>query len=250
MAARLLGAMGQRSDDLTTHHLARRPLRETVDEPDPPRVFVGGHALLDEIAEFVGLGVRTRLERDRRADLLAERLVRYAYHRRLRYGGVLVEDFLDLARVHVEPAADDQLLHPVHDEEIAVLVDPADIATAEPAVRRDRRGRRIRQIPVALHDVVTADLDLATFAGRHFVSVRVDNAHLDTLDGGADRAGLLFAIGVVEGRDRRGLRQSVAFQDRASERLREIVDHLNGKRRATRDTDAQRIGRGLREIVG
>jgi hypothetical protein len=38
---------------------------------------------------------------------------------------VLVEHLLDLARVDVVAAADDQVLLAVDDEEVAVLVDPA-----------------------------------------------------------------------------------------------------------------------------
>jgi hypothetical protein len=46
--------------------------------------------------------------------------------------GVLVEDVLDLARVDVESAADDELLLAVDDEEVTVLVDPGYVAGAEP----------------------------------------------------------------------------------------------------------------------
>jgi hypothetical protein len=47
---------------------------------------------------------------------------------------VLVEDLLDLARVDVVAAADDHLLLAVDDEEVAVVVDLAHVAGAEPAV--------------------------------------------------------------------------------------------------------------------
>ena len=59
---------------------------------------------------------------DRGADLLAEGLVRDADDGGLGDGGVLVEHLLDLARVDVQPAADDQVLLAVDDEEVAVLV--------------------------------------------------------------------------------------------------------------------------------
>jgi hypothetical protein len=41
---------------------------------------------------------------------------------------VLVEDLLDLARVHVVAAADDHVLLAVDDEEVAVLVDARHVA--------------------------------------------------------------------------------------------------------------------------
>src|SRR4051794_979105 len=87
---------------------------------------------------------------------------------------------------HVAPAADDDLLLAVDDEEVAVLVDARDVARAEPAVGVDRFGRGLRAAPVALHDVVPADQHLA---------VGVD-AHLDAIDRQADRGGR--ACGLAE----------------------------------------------------
>jgi hypothetical protein len=45
-------------------------------------------------------------------------------------------------------------------------------------------------VPVALHDVVAADGDLADLADGHLVAVEVDALHLAAGDGHADRAGL------------------------------------------------------------
>ena len=60
-------------------------------------------------------------------------------------------------------------------------------------------------VPVALHDVVALDGDLADLALLDVVAVVVDQLHLDALDRRADRADLALLVGVVEGGDRRGL---------------------------------------------
>src|SRR3712207_5380400 len=80
---------------------------------------------------------------------------------RLLHRGVLVEDLLDLARVDVVAAADDHLLLAVDDEEVAVLVDLAHVARPEPAVVVEDLFGGVLLVPVALHDVVALDGDLA-----------------------------------------------------------------------------------------
>ena len=149
--------------------------------------------------------------------------------RHLGHGRVLVQRLLDLPRVDVVPAADDQLLLPVDDEEVAVLIDPGQVPGAEPAVGDGGCGR-VRLAPVALHDVVAADRDLADLALRHVGAGVIDGAHLHPGDGGADRARLALPVRVVERRDRRGLRQPVTLQDRAAERLLELAQHLDRER--------------------
>src|SRR5918997_5477275 len=137
------------------------------------------------------------------ADLLAHGLVRHADDRGLEHALVLVEDLLDLARVDVVAAADDQLLLADHDEEVAVLVDLGHVARVEPAVVHDL-VRGVLAVPVALHDVVALYDDLADLALRDIVAVVVDDLHLDALDRGADGADLALLVGMVEGGDRRG----------------------------------------------
>src|SRR3954463_13959614 len=120
--------------DLALEDLAGRPLRQIVHEPDVTWVFVGGDALLDERAQVPRRRPGPGLERDRRPDLLAEGLVRDADHRRLADVRVLVDDLLDLARVDVEAAADDDVLLAVDDVVVAIVVDARDVAGAKPAV--------------------------------------------------------------------------------------------------------------------
>src|SRR5215216_349210 len=229
--------------DLALEDLARRALRELVGEPDPARVLVVGDLLLDELTQLVGVDLLALLEHDGGADLLAHLVVGDADDGGLGDRGVLVEDLFDLARVHVVAAADDHLLLAVDDEEVAVLVDLAHVAGAEPAILVEDLVRGVVPVPVALHDIVAADGDLADgVRALDIVAVVVDELHLDALDRGADRTGLALAVGVVEGGDRRGLRQAVALEHLAAEGLLEAPHHLDRHRRAARAAEPQAGG--------
>jgi hypothetical protein len=170
--------------------------------------------------------------------------VRDADHGGLGDRRVLVEDLLDLTRVDVVAAADDQVLLAVDDEEVAVGVLAGQVAGAEPPVG-DRLPGRLLAGPVALHQTVAPDRDLADLAGRDVAAVEPDQPQLDALDGGADRAGLAVAVGMVERGHRGGLRQAVALQDDAAEGGLEAAQHLDRQRGAARHTQAQRADVGV-----
>src|SRR5579872_7486103 len=225
-----------RDDDVPLLDLAGRPLGQRVGDPHVPRVLVRRDLALDVVAQLLGGDGGARLEGHRGGDLLAERLVRHADHGGLGDRGMLVEHLLDLARVDVVAAADDQVLLAVHDVEVAVLVDPGQVAGVEPAVA-DRLGGGLGPLPVALHDVRPADDDLAHLALGLLAVLVVHDPHPDVPDGGADRAGLLLAAGVVERGDRRGLGQAVALQHRDPERLLEPAQHLHRQGRPAGDAD-------------
>jgi hypothetical protein len=88
------------------------------------------------------VGARPGLEGDEGEDLLAQLRVGPADDGGLGDGGVLVQHLLDLARVDVVAAADDEVLLAVDDEQVAVLVGVAEVAGVEPAVL-ERLGRRL-----------------------------------------------------------------------------------------------------------
>ena len=71
---------------------------------------------------------------DGRGDILAELAVRQRERHRLQHRGMIHQRFIDLARRDLFAAAIDDLLQPSGDREIAVGVDGALIAGAEPAV--------------------------------------------------------------------------------------------------------------------
>ena len=94
---------------------------------------------------------------------LAAHAVRHADDRRLAHAGLLEQQFLDLARIDVESAGDDQVAAPAFERDVAVGGALADVAGAEPAVHgTGRRGRvesgcgRVRPAPVAGADVRAA----------------------------------------------------------------------------------------------
>jgi hypothetical protein len=97
--------------------------------------------------------------------------------RHLPHAGVAQQRLFDLAGVDVHPAADDQVLRPVAQREVAVDVEAADVAGVQPPPATSRRTRR--GCPVAGHDHVAADHDLADLADRELVVVVVDDADLD-----------------------------------------------------------------------
>jgi hypothetical protein len=122
---------------------------------------------------------------------------------------MLVEHLLDLPRVDVVAAANDQVLLPVDDVEVAVLVDPGQVTGVEPAPIRlpcplHGLGGGLGALPVAFHHVRPADDDLADLTLRDLVVFAIHDAHPHVPDGRADRAGLALAAGMVERGDRRG----------------------------------------------
>jgi hypothetical protein len=182
------------------------------------RVLVTGELLLAPGGQLsLGRAVAGLLD-DEGLDLFAVAGVRNSDDGDQRDCGVLHEHLLELARVDVEPAANDHVLGPVDDEVEAVRVLARQISGAEPTVV-DGLRRRLGALVVALHGVVALDRDLPDRAGL-VVEIRpvvVDELHLHPGDGPADRAdpGLLAVLG--EGRNRRRLREPVALEDRHAE---------------------------------
>src|SRR3954449_2358715 len=170
-------------------HLAHPVDGQLVERDDALRALVRRQPLAGVRDERVGVEVARR--HDERDDLLAPALRRHARDRDLLHPGVVLQGRLDLARVDVEPAADDELLRAPGDLEAAVpVVDPAEVPGAEPAVVRERVGRRVGPVPVAVEDLRAADEDLAVLA------VEPD---LDPRQRPADAAGAARAV--VEVRD-------------------------------------------------
>src|SRR5262245_54819215 len=93
---------------------------------------------------------------------------------------MLPKTILDLFRRDVLAAADDQVLDAAGDSEVAVGVDAGFVAGAKPAIRVDRRTRRLRVVVVALHHVISARAKLAALAGRADVpGFRIDDPGFD-----------------------------------------------------------------------
>src|SRR5947209_7972196 len=121
-----------RNLDLPLEDLPCRTFREILDKPDFPRVLVRRDALLDVLAQLVVAGTCALLQRDRGRHLLAVLVMGNAQHGGLANIWMLVEHFLDLARVDVVAASDDHLLLAIDDEEVTVFIDLRHIARVKP----------------------------------------------------------------------------------------------------------------------
>src|SRR5947209_20401683 len=82
--------------------------------------------------------------------LLAVAGIRAADHCRHLDCGMLEQGVLDIAGVDVEATTDDQVLLAVDDEQVAVLVEIAEIAGVQPAVTQ-RLAAGLGRTPVSLH---------------------------------------------------------------------------------------------------
>ena len=109
--------------------------------------------MLDEV---LGHHIEAGPERHEGHRLLAEDQIGLPDDRGLEHRGVGVEDVFDLLRVDVLPAPDDQVLDPVDQGEITVVIEPADIPRMQPATPQDLR-RLLWPAEVAAHDVRPAD---------------------------------------------------------------------------------------------
>ncbi len=98
--------------------------------------------------------------------------------RHLGDAGVLLEPVLDLDRIDVLAAADDQVAPPGREVQPAAL-DPADVAGAQPVARADHLGGRLGAAPVAGHDHRAAQVDLALLAFGQRRAERVADLELD-----------------------------------------------------------------------
>ena len=153
----------------------------------------------------------------------------HAQRRRLDDRRVRGQHQLDLVRIDVEPADEDQLAEPVDEEQVAVLVGVGDVAGRPPAVGVGRAGA---VGPVAVEEVPRRaprsrrgrcgdpSSSIVDGAAVHRTA-RVDELQLDAGDRPADRAGLRRVAGQGAGQDGGGLGQPVPLVHRLTGRLDE-----------------------------
>ena len=121
---------------------------------------------------------RSGLQDDDRLHRFAPGVVGDADHRRVGDRRMTEERVLDLGRIDVLAAGHDHVLHPVIDEDVALLVHVGGVAGAHPAVA-DRGGGRVGLVPVALHHDMGADQDFPDRASRRLLAVGRDDLELD-----------------------------------------------------------------------
>ena len=100
-----------------------------------------------------------------------------ADHRSVGHRRVGEQERLELGRWDLEALVLDELLEPVDDEEVSLVVDVADVAGVEPSVVVDGVRGRGRVVQVARHHLRTAHPDLAVQIDADRLAVlRVDDA--------------------------------------------------------------------------
>ncbi len=227
--------------------LADGVLRQGVEDD-----HVAGHlepgerrrAQLDQLLRRHRSGVAKRDERHR---FLAEDGVRASDDCGFQDRRMGVEDVLDLLRVDVLTTADDHVLDPVDEDEVAVGVEVADVAGVQPAIL-EGAGRLFGLVEVAAHDVGAADDHLALPFGR---GPPVDVEQGDLLAGQREPhgAGLARPVDRVDGRRAGALGEAVPLDDRRAVALLEPGDEIGGHRSCAADGKAHR--RGVRvDVVG
>ncbi len=184
-------------------------------QADGLRHLVAGDQRAAVVPQLLGqLGGRRRAlpDDDDGVDGLPPALVRQPEDRGFEHGRVLVERVLDLDRVHVLAAAHDHVLGPVDEEQVALVVQVAEVARPVPALVQGLGGG-LRVLPVAGHHARTAHQHLADLARRDALVVGTDDGHLDAGDrlaaGGEPRAVQLPFLVPQDGHHRRRLRGAV-----------------------------------------
>src|SRR5579859_6727481 len=123
--------------DLGLADLAAGCGRESVGEQDVAGNLLMRHPVSHELPQLIGVEGGAGLPANDGARFFAVVVIGYADDTRLGDGGVLGDDGLDLGRVEVLAAADDDVLAAVHDAQPALAVEPADVTGAEPALGID-----------------------------------------------------------------------------------------------------------------
>ena len=148
---------------------------------------------------------------------------------------------LDLVRVHVEAAGDDDLLDARHQTDEAVGLHDGHVAGAEPAVVEGLLGG-LWVVEVAGEHLRAAREQLAGFAVGHGLAgvVRVRDADLGVREWYTDVAGAPVAVEGVAAQDRGGFGEPVAFDELSAG---DAFPQLNGALR-------QGCGTGDRAVEG
>ena len=195
-----------------------------------------------------GLRVHSGFSDDDGLDRLAPSIVGHADDGDIRDGGMVEQRVLDLGGVHVLAARDDHVLHPVGEEEIAVLIEKARVTRPEPSVGVERPGRLLRLAPVALEVLHRARPDLSHRPSRTVLSApRLDDPNLHPGEGLAGRAeqaragsfGLMVRGGKL-GDGARRLREPVDLDEGTPECLHGADEHLVRDRGGAVDDGAER----------
>src|SRR5438270_8321484 len=224
--------------------LSRRGARHFVDELDLAHALVVGDPLLHEGDELLRRGLRVRAQLNESLRDLTGLVVRLSDDTGVGDRGMLAQDRLDLRRSDTESFVLDELLLAIDDEHVALVVAAPNVPGVEPAVADDV-CRVLRLVPVALHHLWAADADLADLAVRERLraGLEIDDLVFGARHHRADRLEHRRIEG-IRVRDRRGLGETVALNDRLADALHHPARGIRRQRRRTADEEADR-----REVV-
>src|SRR5229473_6536948 len=207
----------QRARMFTQHpavHFARAGERKLVQTMDPLRPLVSSQPpLIEKASELL---VREVAD-DERDWYFTELGVWAPDHADIDHGWMCAQHRLDLVRVDVRSASDDDVLDPADDVQISSVVDEAEVAHMRPAVGR-QRTEVFAPVPM-LHEVAThADFSIEDLPLRAIVRA-ADGRPPNRLRVGWARHGQLAGVHrAVEARDRHAGRGLPALRDLRGQR--------------------------------
>ena len=214
-------------------NLSRGRLRDRVGEVDVPQPLVVRDVLLDEghhrLAAHRFTGHHERLRH------LATFAVRHGNDGRVRDVRVLQQHRLELGRRHLEALHLDQLLEPIDDLEVSVLVDDPDVAGVQPPVGVHRLCRRLGVVQIPLHHLRSAHPHFSALADADVLAgLRIDDPAFGARHQRTDLAGAIRAgHGVV--RRGAGFGHAVALPHPHAEPRLHRVGELRPERRRARE---------------
>src|SRR3954470_23462211 len=162
--------------------------------------LVAGDLAVAVPAQGVGVDGGAVCGADPGHDLFAVALVRHADHLDVGDVGMGVQELFDLTGVDVLAAADDHVLDPADDVDVAVVGHHRLVAGVHPAGAVDRLGGLFGVLPVAEHDAVAARLELSGRAARQCAAGdRVGDPDLDVRVDVPDGRGAVLEVVVGAG---------------------------------------------------
>src|SRR5882672_6274854 len=184
------------SSQLALKKFSRWAFGNFFNEPNRLGALVIGQSSAAKGADFLFSRFPAPFEYDERGDLFAVKLIRQADGCRSGDRRMLIQNFVDLARIDIFTAAYDHVAFAIDDVEEAVSVAIANVARVKPAVAK--RGRGCFRIPVvAFENVFAAQDNFAEFSIGHFIVLVVEDFHLVS-DRHAAGAGPPLLVGGIE----------------------------------------------------
>jgi hypothetical protein len=129
------------------------------------------------VQEFFFSYFRFRAQGDDRQYGLSPLLIRDPDSGSLKHHWVSIENILDLTKVNVLAAGDNQVFFAIHNEEIPILIEIADVAGVAPPASQCISGR-LGIHPISLHHRRAAHHNLSPLASREGAIVIINDAIL------------------------------------------------------------------------